>query len=247
MSDINRQDLLKLLQSYIGMKPNDVSWQHWGDMQQKLADEILRLQSKEKDIPKREWDVLEIESHGSERRRLINGLYRVFKDGVGFDLDYLLNRYDAKIISVKRLSDNSMWTTGEQDDIGIIHSFYIECGQMWVRHSNLGTYALSEIQKVKPKEILFTTEDGKDIFDGDIYFSLSKDFQRTGRNNGIGWYNPQSGEKYFSTDAERDKYILQNKPIQVSFSELNNFINRFPENFMKLIAIEKFFKSKINP
>lgn len=43
---MERQRLIKLLQSYIGKQPRDVGCLSWNDMQQQLADKILKLKLK---------------------------------------------------------------------------------------------------------------------------------------------------------------------------------------------------------
>lgn len=40
---MNRQELIKLLQQYLGMNPRDKGCSNWNEMQQKLADEIMIL------------------------------------------------------------------------------------------------------------------------------------------------------------------------------------------------------------
>lgn len=63
----------------------------------------------------KDWEVLEIECYGGEIRKLIGGLYRIFENGIGFNLDYLLKNENAKprIKSVKRLSDGCIFDVGD--------------------------------------------------------------------------------------------------------------------------------------
>jgi hypothetical protein len=48
---MNRAKLLKLIQGYIGMKPKDVGCDNWNKMQEKMADEIMRLAADKKNLP----------------------------------------------------------------------------------------------------------------------------------------------------------------------------------------------------
>ncbi|MCV6900829.1 hypothetical protein OE165_27745, partial [Escherichia coli] len=57
-----------------------------------------------------QWEILEIECYGGEIRKLIDGEYRLYTDGVGFTATYLLQRSDSKIKTVKRFPDNTVWS-----------------------------------------------------------------------------------------------------------------------------------------
>lgn len=91
-----------------------------------------------KDVQK-DWEVLEIECYGGETRRLVDGLYRVYDEGIGFDFEYLMNRTDSSIKKVKRLSDGVVFSIGDKvqgvEEILSIEKFDIE-------------YALGNLMKV---------------------------------------------------------------------------------------------------
>lgn len=46
---MERQELMKVIQRYLGMTPNDLGCSHWSQMQQKMADEIMRIEMSEKE------------------------------------------------------------------------------------------------------------------------------------------------------------------------------------------------------
>lgn len=59
-----------------------------------------------------DYEILIIEYCGEQRFLRSDGLYRIFSDGVGFDLQYLLGM-GGKIIQVARKSDNEVFTVGD--------------------------------------------------------------------------------------------------------------------------------------
>ncbi len=48
---MQRQELLDIIQSYIGMTPADTGAANWSQMQQRMADEIMALPSNKEPIP----------------------------------------------------------------------------------------------------------------------------------------------------------------------------------------------------
>ena len=202
-----------------------------------------------------EFTVRAVKCYGGEVRNLYDGLYRLYCNGVGFDLDYLLKIPDTVILSVKRNKDMEAFSIGDLVTVGTIESFYIESGQMWVRHkSPVGTYNLSEIEKVKQRVPLFTTEDGVDIFEGDTrsLYLTDKDFTlwTNTAKNCVGDINT----KYFFSSDKCKEYILMNKP-SLSLNDLLSVWDKscevkYPANFYESAPLFKSFKelakSKIN-
>ena len=89
-----------------------------------------------------------------------------------------LNLYD--IHSVKRLSDGKVFNIGENattalNNYGPITAFEINCNRMYIRTngSSKGTFSCN-IKDLKVFKKLFTTEDGVDIFEGDLYHAVTK-------------------------------------------------------------------------
>ena len=75
-----------------------------------------------KDI-KKDYEVAQV-LYATEIRTLYEGQYRIFCDGVGFDLDYLLKN-GGKIYSVNRMSDGERFTVGDRINIGEEHQIII--------------------------------------------------------------------------------------------------------------------------
>ena len=89
-----------------------------------------------------------------------------------------LNLYD--IHSVKRLSDGKVFNIGDNattalNNYGPITAFEINCNRMYIRTngSSKGTFSCN-IKDLKVFKKLFTTEDGVDIFEGDLYHAVTK-------------------------------------------------------------------------
>ena len=146
------------------------------------------------------------------------------------------------IYSVKRISDNKIFTIGDFYEDLIIEKMF-----MSVAGDILTTY------KPKIKQPIFQTEDAVDIFEGDnIYWVNINTFEKVNCNK----YNDDLGEisiksllskKYeckavgFSTKEKAEEYILLNKPCL----SVNDIKNTFPRIFDKEKELIKLVKSKI--
>lgn len=94
---------------------------HW------LSEDIEKFKQSKSKKEEPQWEILEIESYGGEIRKLIDGEYRLYTDGVGFTATYLLQRSDSKIKTVKRLSDGEVFSVGDSLDwMGKIESIEID-------------------------------------------------------------------------------------------------------------------------
>jgi hypothetical protein len=127
--------------------------------------------------------------------------------------EYLLQE-GLKINSVKRLSDGEVFTVGDKVQTSMIltiNSFIIINNELLINPFEIiGTVALNKITKAK--QPLFTTEDGVDIFEGDIFYIAyeHKDLDATPCKA-----NKHHGKllcKTFSTYEKAQEYILMNKP-----------------------------------
>lgn len=118
------------------------------------------------------------------------------------------------INSVERLSDNVVFSVGDNTNAGIIKQFNI-CGNTLQLKVD-GLIFLNDYLVKKVKQPLFTTEDGIDIFEGDIYYHTKPDFTISygGKadnkisGNLIGYKN----YKYFSTKEKAQEWVVLNKP-----------------------------------
>ena len=128
------------------------------------------------------------------------------------------------IYSVKRISDNKIFTIGDFYEDLIIEKMF-----MSVAGDILTTY------KPKIKQPIFQTEDAVDIFEGDnIYWVNINTFEKVNCNK----YNDDLGEisiksllskKYeckavgFSTKEKAEEYILLNKPC-LSYGDVQEYL-----------------------
>lgn len=94
-------------------------------------------------INKKDYEVYQV-LYATEVRTLYDGLYRLFTDGVGFDLDYILNNA-GYIHSVKRLSDGEIFSRNDMVNIGKDHQIMIRTisrikidtnGELIILHEN---------------------------------------------------------------------------------------------------------------
>lgn len=170
-----------------------------------------------KKVEEVDYEITEVK-YVTEIRFLDKGYYRIFKDGIGFELDYLLKN-GGTIHSVKRLSDGEVFTIGDEITVdGEEKSYEIikllkfkDCIQ--VNAKRVGGeifYRLSSISKLPKKTPLFTTEDGVEIFDKKTsYYLVSNDFKVCFSS----WFSQADLPfKTFSTKEKAEEYILLNKP-----------------------------------
>ena len=134
--------------------------------------------------------------------------------------DIILDKGNEKISSVKRLSDGAVFTVGDkvvfhsteyfEDSVVIIKDFFDRDEFIDVRSENNVVCSLNNISH--HKKPIFTTEDGKDIFEGDEYWCVhSYDFFLRDYIAETGIYN--KNYKRFSTKEAAEEYICNNKPM----------------------------------
>lgn len=135
---------------------------------------------------------------------------------------------ESKISSVKRLSDEAVFSVGDSvvvpkqtKDFYKYSDYTIKSFKVWpeyYKHNKLMAIVengchipLDELKHYK-KEPIFTTEDGKDIFEGDEYWCVhSYDFFLRDYIAETGIYN--KNYKRFSTKEAAEEYIRNNKPM----------------------------------
>jgi hypothetical protein len=178
-----------------------------------------------------------------------------------------LNIYD--IHSVKRLSDGKVFNIGDNattalNNYGTITAFEIYCNSMYIRtNGSIKGIFSCNIKDLIVSELLFKTEDGVDIFEGDKAYECAR--------NGICYdkahkFNPLNSEKHnynsigkdwvvFSTMEKAEEYILLNKPciclkdlIETFFPKSYDFSNRKSEGAIEDISVNlliSLFKLKL--
>jgi len=195
------------------------------------------------------WEITEVECYGGEIRRLVNGGYRIFDDGIGFTWEELSQREDTKIKSVRRKSDGEVFTVGDKISWGCfgiyettLTGFVIKDDDLKFYYdklpkngnpcSFLGAVGLHKlINTTQPKEEpkpLFVTEDGIGIYNVNttVYKVHKTDFSLEFSNAAHIKNNKTYNDKFyfvFSTKAAAEEYILMNKPC-LSVNEINELM-----------------------
>lgn len=139
-----------------------------------------------------------------------------------FTLKKLVDHPEWNIHSVKRLSDNVVFTIGDkvQDsltdnltDFKIQEIVYFNEGVKIICNAKSGTtMPLNTIRHIKKQ--LFTTEDGIDVFENDYITTIHKeDLRILSEGNFVGPFGRKSENYlYFSTLEKAKEYVLMNKP-----------------------------------
>ena len=144
------------------------------------------------------------------------------QNGGGASLKWMLNEDEYYISSVKRLSDNEVFSIGDKINFrglygnssehkyDTIKGFeFKQDGSLGVRYHN-GLVGIEKIQKYK--EALFTTEDGVDIFEGDeVTWLYTDELKIAGTRKAD--KNMYTDLKYFSKKEKAEEHILMNKPL----------------------------------
>jgi len=132
---------------------------------------------------------------------------------------------NTSIYKIKRLADDKIFTVGDKVDSTIsdlgratdITGFKIIDNKLKVGLRHLGYYSLSTI--ILPKEPLFTTEDGYEVFEGDKVTSVCKEDLRisgtyltTSINKENQIWDGSDGYLQFSTKEAAKEWILMHKP-----------------------------------
>jgi hypothetical protein len=86
-----------------------------------------------------------------------------------------------------------------------------------------GWFEINELSKSEPKkQPLFTTVEGKKIFEGDEYYFVDLNFVLHKSHANI-QRNQANPPNHFSTEEKAKQYIAENKP-SISFEELHKFV-----------------------
>lgn len=182
-------------------------------------------------------------------------------------IERALLRSKFPIHSVRRLSDGEVFTVGDVTvTVGYvdypnkpIKRFFIKEGVMYIqwdegRGSNDGCMGLNAIEKVIPKKILGTTHDGKVCYEGDTFplWGVNSMFDLWVLNvPSCSW---DGRILYFAEKEKALQYINENKPIQVSYKEIEDIIQSFSDGTIGkgnkeclLNKVSELFNSKIQP
>ncbi len=169
---------------------------------------------------------------------------------------------DKTIFKIKRLSDGEIFTIGDIIDTIVDDKYKQEILEINLRinynrlkdkliFKTKAGYVVISIA-VKNKKPLFTTEDGVDIFEGDIFYyvkfkenrnSYGRVFEIVIADRPGCIYEPQY-EKYFSTREKAEEYILLNKPV-LSLNDINFAISKINNAEEKRNKLKTLVKLKI--
>jgi hypothetical protein len=163
-------------------------------------------------------------------------------DGFGF-WDYKENSEVIKIHSVKRLSDDVIFSIGDTTNGGIIKEFSIHGSKLQLKVD--GLIFLDDFLVKKTK--IFTSEDGVDIYEGDVVTWLHGDNMSIA-NIGKAHSSMYKHLKYFSTKEKAEEYINFRKPC-LSINDIKS-ISVVTDNPFGLIEVledtlKELVKSKL--
>ena len=183
--------------------------------------------------------------------------------------EYSLRQINSTWIikSVKRLSDGEIFTIGDkvkgfQSDTNpfTINNIYIRNNDLiFASYPKDATVTkgrscyLTTYTPEKVKQPLFTTEDGVDIFEGDLYCSINVTFFN---NYGMQiafskkspdltpfWQSNRSVCRYFSTKEKAEEFIFMNKPC-LSLNDLLS-TNKWSKGGSVMTDLKKIVEQKI--
>ncbi len=214
---------------------------------EKIGDSKIYLfkKSKGKDMPKQDWEILSVCGADKETWCCDKNLF-----------DWHLNVCKYSINQVKRLFDGEVFTVGDKTNFDVIERFEVYKDQHMLAHFKNGMLSshINNLEKDIPKVPLFTCFDGNNNYVGELVYPVKLSDKTllppftTKITTGNISFEHEGYMIYFSTEEKAKDYILLNKPIEVSYSELQKVFSerkRWPDAVLSK-DIEKFFKSKIN-
>lgn len=212
----------------------------------KLYEKSLKSPTKEP-YSKDEWQIISFEKDGKLLTIDEKGWkYRNDSNSIS-DVDWLIKFYP--IHSVLRKSDNTTWVIGEEVNTphlkgASIKSFGIFSERLIVDfhhdYNEENSCPLSDLSKplpVEEKKVLFVTEDGVEIMDGDKYWNVSTEFKINCFDADKDWTG-RVGTRTFSTEEKAKEYITLNKPC-LSVQDLLAAFNIEPDERNNIIELAK--------
>lgn len=144
------------------------------------------------------------------------------------------------------MNKEEIFTIGDKCEKGIISSFSILGNDLLITYNNGLTQPLKNA--VKSNTSLFTTEDGVDIFEGDLFWNINNQFQLselqiTNNKYELVFLKPENKCKQFSTKEAAEEYILMNKPC-LSYNDISDLVKDGQIWWLKE-ELKKLVKSKL--
>jgi len=200
--------------------------------------------------PSKDWEIVSFKlQDGTIFDKKESGLYGLLGDGIIPEKDMIEKCHE--IYEVRRIRDNLVFKVGDETNWGKVKGFRIvgETNKMVVEYAAIGDWQfLSSVEKVIHKVLLFTTEDGVEIFKHGAAFYVQDDFNwNIVSHSGIFEKRPFP---YFSTREKAEQFILDNKPCLSLNDLLFVWGDMFPSYYKDAPLFknfEKLAKSKINP
>lgn len=244
----DNQAVLDLIEQYgfqfgpIHVRQNDTkTWKTSVETQGKLS-EIIKEIEKENPVP--EYTILSFKD--KEMNLLITLDEKIGKYippspwvcAISEARDFLASS-NYPVHSVRRNSDNTTWTVGDETQFGKITSFEIaESGNLYAHHNrNIVGYMLSGLKKPVERKPFLVTADGVQIFINDKYWVVEPGFNIYGpvearRQTADDWRKPETS---FSTKEAAEEYVWKNKPT-LSYNDVIRFIpNKYYDTILDFV------------
>lgn len=157
----------------------------------------------------------------------------------GFDYE-VMRRVEGVITEIKRLSDDVVFKVGDKTNRGIIirikphhtHGIYFYCVD---NNDILGASSILFIEALR--KVLFVSADGVNIYDGDIFWFVDRDFNYVLHLATEVSVSKQDLKTTFSTKKAADEFFRMNKP-NYSLKEISDLLiklNVIPVHGEKII------------
>ncbi len=205
----------------------------------------------------KDWEVISLSYDGDKITKYALCIYGFLQGD---------RRYkDFSIHSVIRVSDSEVFTIGdtftyeglrannwEEGAFPTIKSFNIYSGDIYINEHYKGTQrSIAQWMKLPPPEekpVLFTTEDGFNVYEGDWYFYVEEKNNNftVVSHSGITKKRPH---KYFSSRDAANEYVIMNRSLLSLEDLLSHWGNTTREHAMGTVLFGRFkelAQSKIN-
>ncbi len=180
---------------------------------------------KQSKAPKKDWEV-------THYRVPMGGGMQVLAARECFGCD------GCEIHTVKRLSDNVVFTVGDFTQHGQIRGF-TECFGMQVllkQETSEGATGVLISEIIKKPTPLFTTHDDKEVYEGDGVWVVNSAWAQPFEFNAERrWYEETNSHfTYFSTREAAEQYVTENKP-QYSLSDVIKAMSTQDEDAIRIL------------
>lgn len=218
--------------------------------------DFKELKSKELYKPRRDYEIQCLVKDGKNYWVQKDGLYKSDLYDTHLTYQWFL-AIGSTIHSVKRLSDNEVFTVGDKDVCwGRIVRFEIkELGFLFALcddgHNKLIHVTIFDLQKEKERKPLFTTEDGKDIFEGDNAWFILHDDYEIRRLTCWSKHSEGTFKTCFSTEDKAKNYVIDNKKLFsvseiIAISDWYLGMNEYEYRKFRIDELKNLAEQKIN-